>query len=256
MSTTLISPATPPLKVGALAKATGLSVRTLHHYDDIGLLVPSVRTPAGHRLYTAEDVQRLQQIHSLRAVGFPLEEIRQLLQSSAISAQHVIQLHLQRLREHIEAQQQLARRLQQVARHLETANEPPVAELLRIIEGTRIMEKYFTTEQLAEMETRRTTIGEARIKEVEQEWAEIIPAVRAHMARGTGPDDAELQQLARRWKTLVDEFTGGNREIAANVRRMYDSEHATINAANPNTPDPSMFAYMGAVFAKLGGGPG
>lgn len=256
MSSTLIPTTSEPLKVGALAKATGLSVRTLHHYDDIGLLVPSVRTPAGHRMYTAEDVQRLQQIHSLRAMGFPLEEIRHLLDSSAISAQHVIQLHLQRLQEHIEAQQRLARRLQQVARHLETAAEPPVEELCRIIEGTRIMEKYFTTEQLAELETRRSTIGDDRIRQVEQEWAEIIPAVRAHMANGTGPDDTDLQALARRWKALVDEFTGGNREIAANVRKMYDKEHATINTANPNTPDPSMFAYMGAVFAKLGGGPG
>ncbi len=256
MSTLLTPIVTGPLKVGALAKATGLSVRTLHHYDEIGLLVPSVRTPAGHRMYTAQDVQRLQQIHSLRAVGFPLEEIRQLLQSQAVSAQHVIQLHLQRLQEHIEAQQQLARRLQQVARHLDTATEPPIHELCRIIEGTRIMEKYFTPEQLAELETRRTTVGEDRIRQVEQEWAEIIPAVRAHMAKGTGPDDADLQQLAHRWKALVNEFTGGNREIAANVRRMYDKEHTTINAANPNTPDPGMFAYMATVFAKLGGGPG
>lgn len=244
------------LKVGALAKATGLSVRTLHHYDEIALLVPSVRTPAGHRLYTAADVQRLQQIHSLRAMGFPLEEIRLLLQSSAVSAQRVIQLHLQRLQEHIEAQQALAKRLQQVARHLDTATEPPVEELCRIIEGTRIMETYFTPEQLAEIEARGKTLGESRIKQVEQEWAEIIPAVRAHMAQGTGPDDADLQQLATRWKALVNEFTGGNREIAANVRRMYDHEHTTINAANPNTPDPAMFAYMATVFAKMGGGPG
>jgi len=256
MSTRSTSTVTGPLKVGALAKATGVSVRTLHHYDEIGLLVPSVRTPAGHRMYTAQDVQRLQQIHSLRAMGFPLEEIRQLLESRAVSAQHVIQLHLQRLQEHIEAQQQLARRLQQVARHLDTATGPPIDELCRIIEGTRIMEQYFTPEQLAELATRRTTIGDERIRQVEQEWAEIIPAVRAHMAQGTAPDDAGLQQLAHRWKALVNEFTGGNREIAASVRRMYDTEHATINAANPNTPDPAMFAFMATVFAKLGGGPG
>lgn len=64
-------------KVGDLAGRTGLSVRTLHHYDEIGLLSPSGRTGSGHRLYSAEDVLRLQRIRSLRALGFSLEEIRE-----------------------------------------------------------------------------------------------------------------------------------------------------------------------------------
>ena len=56
-------------KVGELAERTGLSVRTLHYYDEIGLLSPSRRTAAGHRLYTAGDVVRLQQIRSLKQPG-------------------------------------------------------------------------------------------------------------------------------------------------------------------------------------------
>ena len=59
-------------KVGELAARTGLSVRTLHYYDEVGLLPPSCRTDGGHRLYTAGDVVRLQQIRSLRALGFTL----------------------------------------------------------------------------------------------------------------------------------------------------------------------------------------
>src|SRR6201988_5498959 len=63
------------LKVGELAKRTGLTVRTLHHYDEIGLLKPSLHTEAGHRLYTAADVARLQQVLSLRQLGFSLEQV-------------------------------------------------------------------------------------------------------------------------------------------------------------------------------------
>jgi DNA-binding transcriptional MerR regulator len=133
----------PPFKIGALASATGVSVRTLHHYDAIGLLVPSGRTSAGHRVYDAHDVQRLQQIQSLKAVGFPLEEIRRLLMSRAISAQRVIALHLERLEAHIASQQTLRSRLQRVARHLDAATAPPLAELCRIIEGTHMMDRYF-----------------------------------------------------------------------------------------------------------------
>ena len=63
-------------KVGALARQTGLTVRTLHHYDEIGLLAPSLRTGAGHRLYTADDLGRLLQILSLRQLGLSLDEVR------------------------------------------------------------------------------------------------------------------------------------------------------------------------------------
>ena len=63
-------------RVGELARRTGLSVRTLHYYDEIGLLLPSRRTDGGHRLYTAGDVLRLQRIRSLQHLGFTLREIR------------------------------------------------------------------------------------------------------------------------------------------------------------------------------------
>ena len=246
-----------PLKVGALSRRTGLSVRTLHHYDEIALLVPSVRTPAGHRLYTYEDVGRLQQIQSLRMMGFPLDEIRRLLDDRAgPSPQRVVAMQLERLEQQISEQQQLVGRLRKLTRYLDTATPAPLTDLCRIIEATIMMEKYFTPEQLTEIEARGKTLGADRIREVEQAWGEVIPAVRAHMAAGTPPDNPELQAVARRWKSLVDEFTGGNREIARNVRAMYDVEHAQINAVQPNTPDPAMFAFMSKVFATIGGGPG
>ena len=67
------------LRVGELAKRTGLTVRTLHHYESIGLLTPSGRTEAGYRLYAAADVARLGQIVGLRQLGLALDEIRECL---------------------------------------------------------------------------------------------------------------------------------------------------------------------------------
>ena len=61
--------------VGELAKYSGITVRTLHHYDAIGLVVPSERTAAGYRMYVAADVVRLQQVLLFRELGMPLEEI-------------------------------------------------------------------------------------------------------------------------------------------------------------------------------------
>ncbi len=66
-------------KVGELAKLTGVSVRTLHHYEAIGLLAPAARNEGGHRCYTDVEVERLQRIVSLRELGFSLEDVGRCL---------------------------------------------------------------------------------------------------------------------------------------------------------------------------------
>ena len=68
-----------PLTVGRIARLTGVSVRTLHHYDDIALVVPSGRTSAGYRVYSDADVERLHQVLTYRELGFSLEQIATLL---------------------------------------------------------------------------------------------------------------------------------------------------------------------------------
>ena len=71
----------PVWKIGELARRTGLTVRTLHHYDEIGLLSPAERSDGGHRVYDEAGVQRLYRIVSLRSLGFPLDAIAQALDS-------------------------------------------------------------------------------------------------------------------------------------------------------------------------------
>src|SRR3954452_5641517 len=129
------------LKVGALARRSGLTVRTLHHYDAIGLLKPSLHTGAGHRLYTAGDVARLQQVLSLRQLGFSLEEVRGCLDRPGFSPLEVIGLHLERLREQIEMRRKLCERLEGVAAHLRAAGEVSADEFLRTIEVMTMMDR-------------------------------------------------------------------------------------------------------------------
>ncbi|KUM79556.1 MerR family transcriptional regulator [Streptomyces curacoi] len=80
--------------VGQVAGFAGVTVRTLHHYDDIGLLVPSERSHAGHRRYSDADLDRLQQILFYRELGFPLEEVAALLDDpDADSREHLRRQH-------------------------------------------------------------------------------------------------------------------------------------------------------------------
>jgi len=80
--------------VGQAAKIAKVTVRTLHHYDEIGLLSPSERTPAGYRRYADADLDRLQQILFYRELGFPLEEIAAILDDRSVSpSEHLRRQH-------------------------------------------------------------------------------------------------------------------------------------------------------------------
>ncbi|WP_072805817.1 MerR family transcriptional regulator [Rhodococcoides yunnanense] len=86
--------------VGEVARLVGISVRTLHHYDEISLVVPSGRTPKGYRSYSAADVERLHQVLTYRELGFVLEDIAALLDDPSVDAM----AHLVRQRELLDAQ--------------------------------------------------------------------------------------------------------------------------------------------------------
>lgn len=230
-------------KVGELAKQTGLTVRTLHHYDEIGLLTPSHRTAAGHRLYVEDDVARLQQVASLRNLGFPLEEIRDVLNDKRMSPLQVVQLHADRLRQQVRSQQRLVERLDALAEGLRTAETVSADQLIQTIEEITMFEKYYTPEQMDYLAQRREQVGEGRIKEVEAEWPRLMDHVRAEMDTGTDPCDPRVQEMARRWKGLIEEFTGGNEGIRQSLGNLYQNE-STVHGMDVAGMRPLM-EYVG-----------
>lgn len=237
-------------KVGELAGRTGVSVRGLHHYEEIGLLVPSGRTEAGHRLYADGDVLRLQQIASLRSLGFSLGEIRECLDIPGFTPVGVIELHIARLRERIELEQRLCDRLEAVAARLSAAEDPAgavsagefVETVMEVTKMSERIEKYYTPEQREQLERRRQEVGEQRIREVEAEWPVLMQQVRTEMEAGTDPADERVQALARRWMGLVEEMTGGDEGIRRSVTNMWQQEDTLmgINTAHMR----EMMAYI------------
>src|SRR6185295_2136088 len=117
-------------RIGEVAAATGLTVRALHHYDEIGLLAPSGRSEAGYRLYADEDVRRLYRIVAFRRLGFALGEIGALLDS-------------------------------------EGADGAAADLFLDAIEGMTMAEKYYTPEQLEQLAERREHLGDEAIRKAE-----------------------------------------------------------------------------------------
>lgn len=237
------------MKVGDLAKQTGVSVRTLHYYDEIGLLSPSHRTETGYRLYIKDDIMRLQQIMSLRQIGFSLTQIRQCLDQSQFSPQQVVQLQLSRLKEQIAKQQQLYDRLDAIALHLQSMEASSIQEFIQLIEVTTMIEKYYTPQQQDYLKERRQLLGEDRIRQAEAEWQALIEQARTAMENGTDPTGESVQVLARRWQALIQEFTGGDAGVARSLQTMYQQEGP--EAASHGAVDTAVMEYMGQALASL-----
>src|SRR5258708_5796610 len=128
-------------RTGALAQASGITARTLRHYEQIGLLIPSARTDAGHRVYNAEDVTRLYQILGLRHLGLRLDEIRAMLESTAGDLASVVRRHLERVDREIVDQQRLRARLHDVLDALDgTARSVPITQVIAVLKGMTMLD--------------------------------------------------------------------------------------------------------------------
>ena len=229
-------------KVGELASATGLTVRTLHHYDEIGLLVPSERTEAGHRLYSGADVTKLYQIVALRDLGMGLDDIAAWFGQDDDPAK-LVRRHLEEIQRQLDLNEALRDRLVHILDALERAEEPDAEYLLRTVEVMSMHEKYYTPEQLEQLEKRREEVGPAAIERAQQEWADLIAEVEAERSAGTTAADAKMQPLVERWKSLIEAFTGGDPGIRASLQKMYDEEGPS--AASRGMVDPEVMAFMG-----------
>ena len=230
------------IRVGRLAEQTGLSIRTLHWYDEIGLLKPSERTEAGHRIYSREDVARLQQILSLRDLGFALEEIAECLDDPAFDHYTIVRMHRIRLQRDLEKTRNLCGRLVRLEGYLQKGEEISSEEFIKAIEGITMIEKYYTRDQQEYLKQRYEEVGEERIAQVQNEWAELIAAARTAMEEGEDPMSEPVLEIARKWNGLVEEFTGGNPGVTASLNRMYQQEGP--EKASHGMMDPAIFEFM------------
>jgi DNA-binding transcriptional MerR regulator len=233
------------LQVGELSKRTGLTVRTLHHYDEIGILKPSSHSEAGYRLYTAADVARLQQVLSLRQLGFSLEEIRNCLNGSDFSPLEVIRLHQARLQEQIESQQALSQKLSTIATSFQTAEDISTDDFLRTIEAIIMVEKYFTPKQLALINRLREEAGDEVLQQRQEDWAQLIADVRREMDAGTDVKKPKVRKLAKRWQAMVKETTADDPAIEKALKKLWEEQGDAIVAQHGSRNDPRpVFGYI------------
>lgn len=162
-------------KVGDLAKLTGLTVRTLRFYDQIGLFSPSGQTESGHRLYNASDLSRLQQILSLRELGLSLEEIKAILTGEQFSPLEIINLQMARTKEQIQAQQRLLEQLRHIARSMQGKSALTVDDFTELMQAMKKSHEKLVVRKRTSWEYRLDLLGNSLVQEQETKPKEDAP---------------------------------------------------------------------------------
>jgi hypothetical protein len=152
-----------------------------------------------------------------------------------------VRRHLQRVEHQLGALDALRSRLVRLLGALD-GNGEPAPRILEALEAMSMFEKYYTPEQLAQLEQRRQAMGDDAIKAVEDEWRQLYAQVRAHREAGTDPADPAVQALAGRSGELIRRFTGGDPGIAASLKRMYEQEGP--QRASRGVADPADIEYL------------
>ncbi|HEY4018575.1 MAG TPA: MerR family transcriptional regulator [Pseudonocardiaceae bacterium] len=178
-------------RVGELAEQTGLTVRTLHHYDEIGLLVPSLHNSAGHRRYTADDVRRLHHIVALRGFGFALAEIAELLNEATIDPRTLLHRQLDQVNDQIAANIRLKQQLQRALGAIDANAEPSSQSMIELIEVMITMQNPLTPEQLAQLAADRAKFAESLS---EEEFAAMAERRRRFTEQLSPEELAEMQR--------------------------------------------------------------
>ncbi|WP_171172298.1 MerR family transcriptional regulator [Streptomyces sp. I05A-00742] len=235
-------------RVGPLAEACGLTVRTLHHWDTIGLLSPSRRTSGGHREYTEDDLVRLYQVLALRGLGLSLETIGVCL-DTGVDPARLVRDHLAEVEASLARLGTLRQRLVRLGDALSAAEgEPstggPAASLLLDAlratgsagaHGEHVLRRHVDADGVGALAARVSGLGPAAHYLLEVEWPELYRRAERLRTEGVPPSDPRVGRLVARMDELGTLFTGGDRGISAGVREAWRDDPAALSG-DPDAP--------------------
>lgn len=196
--------------VKAAAELAGISIRTLHHYDEIGLLKPAHVSAAGYRLYTADDLEQLQQILFFRELGFSLHEIREIISRPGFDRQQALVEHRQHL---LQRQERLGRLIDTIDHTLylmERSIPMNEKEMNVLFDGfdhaqyeEEARQRWGHSKEYQESAQRTKRYTKEDWVAIKAEMGQISQTIASLMDRG--PADAEVQEWIRRWHQLIND---------------------------------------------------
>lgn len=236
------------LTVGQVAERFGITVRTLHHYDEIGLLIPSRRAASGYRVYTSADLTRLSQVIVYRRLELPLDEIARLLdEGNAVS-------HLVRQRERVMARlDEMKDLVEAIDLALEKAmtNTPMTDDDMRELFGdgfddyrAETEQKWGETAEWKESQRRTKSYGKDEWVRIKAEGQAIEKALSDAFRAGLPADSEEAMNAAEQHRRHVNRwFYDCPPAFHRNLGDMYVSDHRYIATYDESFGLPGLAAY-------------
>lgn len=215
------------LRIGELARRAGVTVRTLRHYEALGLLRPTSRTPGGGRVYGQADAMRLHAVLALKQFGCSLAEIRALLDEGGAALPDILARQIAALTEQAVRAAALGEKLTRLRGRLVQNEDTAMADWLETLALMHVYSRYFTE---AELDTlRRNKDAAGRRREV---WAAIVAA----MAGGAAPDGEAGLAIAHRVADLARQSTGQDAALAGKLRELFRGEESARQAVGLTVP--------------------
>jgi MerR family transcriptional regulator, thiopeptide resistance regulator len=222
--------------VSEVAELAGVSVRTLHHYDDLGLLVPRGRTDAGYRLYDEQDLLRLQQILLGRELGLSLEEIRHSLDDPEFDRRRALLAQRTELEARAKHYQAMLRSVDAALRQLDQQTGPDSKgdnmDLKQIFDGfepstyeEEAEQRWGDTDAFAESKKRTQRYTKEDWQRLAAEQASVYRDAFSALQAGKSPADPEVTAAAERHRQIIDRwFYPCNHAMHRGLADMYEQD--------------------------------
>ena len=230
------------MRISEVAKLTGITVRTLHYYDEIGLLKPSEITEAGYRLYSREDLEILQQILFFRELDFPLSQIKEIMNNPNYDKEEALKKQKELL---IQQRQRIEGLIKLIEKRIEGDNNMSFKEFdMNEIEENKkkyakeVKERWGTSKAYEESEKKTSSYNKEKWGDINQETSEIFKGFAE--LRNSDPGSEEVQELVRRWqKYITNNFYTCTNEILSGLGLMYVEDERFKENLDKNGEGPA-----------------
>ncbi|WP_082778099.1 MerR family transcriptional regulator [Tsukamurella pseudospumae] len=215
--------------VGVIARMTGVSVRTLHHYDEIGLVPPSARTRAGYRAYSDADVERLHRVLMYRELGFPLEQIATLLDDPSADAMAHLEQQRKLLTERIDRLHRMVAAVEDMMNSKKQGIQLTAEEQTEIFGDNWMGDEYAEeaqqrwgeTDEWKQSAERTRHFSKADWQAIKADTDALEAALADGLARGVAPGTVEAGELAEQHRASIEKFYDCSYEMQVCLAQMY-----------------------------------
>ena len=229
--------------VKQVSALTGVSVRTLHHYDEIGLLKPAQVTEAGYRLYDAASLQRLHAIMLLKELQFPLKEIRNILDSPGFDPMEALQQQIELLelqRQHLDQLISHARTIQKTGVIPMDFSSFDTEKIDRY--AAQAKEKWGKTDAYKEHAERTKNYSKQKWNDLAEGMDHIMAEFALCMRKDESPDSTEAQNLVKMLQNHITEnYYLCTNEILASLGQMYVADERFTNNIDKHADGTATF---------------